>query len=339
MNKHIGRREFLQLCGGMFLAQQFVNVATACSKTNAEGNIDGNETMPGSLSLNIREVKIAVGCEPFTALHVSDSHIVRVDQRDSERKRALGANRMKIFGMAESCFEAAVRYACEHDMMLLHTGDMYDFVSEANIEFAAEWFRKEEWFACAGNHEYSQFVGEAKEDEAYKAQSYAKVQAAFPNDLTFASHVVNGVNFIALDDVYYNFTERQHELMEQEVQKGLPIVMMCHVPIYTPELCADIQKGDKTMALGVTGAPENVTSAYAGNASLPPAEQWRNRGVQQHADNATLEFIAWLKEQKQLKAILTGHLHHFYESRFSPTAMQYVVGACYNRDVFAVHFV
>lgn len=51
------------------------------------------------------------------------------------------------------------------------------------------------------------------------------------------------------------------------------------------------------------------------------------------------KFIAWLKEQPLLKAILCGHMHRFFEERFSPTAMQYVVGANYLGDAQVIHFI
>ncbi len=38
------------------------------------------------------------------------------------------------------------------------------------------------------------------------------------------------------------------------------------------------------------------------------------------------EPIAALKAEPLLKAILAGHLHFSIEDRFSPTAMEYVVG-------------
>ena len=56
------------------------------------------------------------------------------------------------------------------------------------------------------------------------------------------------------------------------------------------------------------------------------------------SDAATLEFVAWLREQPLLKAILAGHMHRFFEERFSPSAMQYVVGATYLGAAQVVHF-
>ena len=40
----------------------------------------------------------------------------------------------------------------------------------------------------------------------------------------------------------------------------------------------------------------------------------------------TRDFIAYLKGGKLLKGILAGHLHITVQERFSPTAVQYVVG-------------
>jgi hypothetical protein len=49
----------------------------------------------------------------------------------------------------------------------------------------------------------------------------------------------------------------------------------------------------------------------------------------QQEDPTTREFIAYLKGERLLKAILAGHLHITVQDRFSPTAMQYVVGGNY----------
>ena len=324
------RSEFLRLCGGMLLATQLPKSVWAQANNPTEG--------PQSLK-NIRRITINAGAtKPFSALHISDTHLTRTDERDNERKKRLAQSRQRVFPWAEHYFDAAIRYARERNLMLLHTGDLIDFVSDANLDFVAMQLGIGSWFVSAGNHEYSQYVGEAKEDAAYKAQSFDKVQRAYPNNLKVASQVINGINFVALDDVYYNVTAEQHELMRREVEKGLPIVLMCHVPFYTPKHCADVLKGNKGLAGYVTGAPLEITQTYQTNPSLGPDEQWRNRSVQQLSDKPTLEFIAWLKQQPLLKAILCGHCHHFYEEQFSPTAVQYVVGAGYNGDAYEIEF-
>lgn len=222
--------------------------------------------------------------------------------------------------------------------MMLHTGDMIDFVSEDNLNLVESQMRVADWIVAPGNHEFSLYVGDAKEDEAYKAQSYDRVQKAFPNDLTFSSRVVNGVNFVSLMNGYYYITEYQRQRMEQEVKRGLPIVMLCHVPLYTPKHCEQNLKGNNNWAPYLSGVPLEITSKLRPNASFPK-DHWRQCAVQQRADKVTLDFLAWLKQQPELKAVLCGHCHHFFEEQFSPTAMLYAVGAGYQGAGYEIEFV
>lgn len=325
------RRDFLELCAAMAVAPFVPGKVLAA--------FDESKRPRSVAPLNIKNITVKLNCEKaFSALHISDTHLAMVDNRDNERKMKLAAARSRIFPNAEHYLDESVEYAKKNDMMLIHTGDLIDFTTERNLDCASSHIMGDNVIASAGNHEYSQYVGEAKEDEAYKQQSYAAVQEVFPNNLVFYSKVVNGVNFVAIDDIYYNVTEHQHELVEQEMKKGLPVVLLCHVPLYTPKHAEYAMKRNDNGAAYVTGAPLSITSTYKNDPSLPESQQWRNRGVQQRADKTTLEFVKWLKKQKQLKAILCGHCHYFYEERFSPTAMQYIVGANYDGAAYNVRF-
>ena len=289
--------------------------------------------------LNIKEITVEIGLEkPFDVMHLSDTHIARADERDDERKILLSAQRSRGMNAGEHYLDEAIRIARAQGMYLFHTGDLYDFVSEANLDCAARHMIEGDWFVSAGNHDYSKYVGEAKEDEAYKQDSYEAVRAAFPNDLRFASRVIGGVIFVAVDDVYYNFTERQLEQMKAEMAKGMPVVMLCHVPLYTPEYYKDEMERMGNRCAYLCGVPLELTETYEPGVSYPAGEEWRYRKVQQRADEPTLAFIAWLKEQKLLKTILCGHMHRFFEDRFSETAIQYTVGATYLGDAQVVHF-
>jgi hypothetical protein len=59
------------------------------------------------------------------------------------------------------------------------------------------------------------------------------------------------------------------------------------------------------------------------SASVPNA---RSDYARQLSDKTTCDFIAYLKSEPLLKGILAGHLHIDVSDRFSPTAMEYVVG-------------
>ena len=289
--------------------------------------------------LDLRDTTIAVGAQrPFSAYQVSDTHIVRVDTRDTDEKARLAARRGRFSLWGEHYLDATIARAKAEDALLLHTGDLIDFVSEANLDLASGHLSDGDWIASCGNHEFSRFVGEAREDAAYKQGSFDRVQKAFPNELTFASRIINGVNFVVLDDVYYNVTEEQHARFEAEVKKGLPIVLLCHVPFYTPKLADFVMKAVNNKCAYVTGAPDALVDTYLGGKNETGENAWRSRAVQQRADKSTREFVRWLHEQKLLKAILCGHLHYHFEEPFSATATQYVCAATFKGMARAISF-
>lgn len=310
----MNRRDLLQMSAGLCLASALPKAAFA----EEEG-----------LKLKTVPLQIEVGStKPFRAIHISDTHFCLADERETERKRKMAASRMKYFGDSRKWFDAAAEFSRKNDAIFMHTGDLIDFVSESNYEAVEKHFKGLDSFAAAGNHEFSHYLGEAKEDAAYKALSYERAQRSFPNDLTFCSRVVNGVNFIAIDDVYYNFTARQLELFKAEIEKGLPIVMLCHVPLFTQEFF-DFGMGIRKLPCAyVTGAPESLMGKYA-----------KHRREQQKPDEETQEFLAWLKEQSLLKAILCGHMHFYWSGPFSKSAMQYIVGANFTGAAHDITFV
>ncbi|MGN0189303.1 MAG: metallophosphoesterase family protein [Candidatus Cryptobacteroides sp.] len=334
------RRNFLGTCAAALGAAALSGYRLPVNGGEVpEGNA-GDEEDGKEKALSPRRLIVAVGAEKrFKALHISDSHLTRVSENDGERKKALAKKRARIFPDAERNLALALDYAERNGLYLLHTGDLYDFVSEANLAAASGILAGENVIACVGNHEFSQYVGEAKEDEAYKALSAEKVAQAFRRDITFSSRTVNGVNFVCVDDTYYNFTDRQKSLMKKEFEKGLPVVMLCHVPMYTPVNLDRILRGNNGKCGYMTGVPEAITSTYESHPERPESERWKDKSVQQHADRQTLEFIRWLKRQKNLKAVLCGHCHNYFAEQFSPTAMQYTVGAGYKGDAYEIEFV
>ncbi len=291
--------------------------------------------------LVVKSIEVPVGAEaPFAALFLADTHLTLCDARDNKRKNTLAAARLRgEFRDAEHFLHEALAWAHErHPALLLHAGDLIDFTSAANFDAAEVLFAEHDFFICAGNHEFSQYVGEAEEDEAYKAQSFAAVQGVYPNDLVFASRIVHAVNFVAVDNVYYRFTESQLALMEREVAKGLPIVLLCHVPLYTPGLYAAVMARTNGVCSYQSGVPDTLVDTWRKERDWPEAERWRDRRVQQRADAPTLEFLDYLKAQPLLKAVLCGHTHFFWEERFSPTAMQIVCPGTYTGEALELRF-
>ena len=266
--------------------------------------------------MNIMESTLRVGVEtPFQIIHISDTHLTYADMRDGERKVELAKGRKTCFPYdEEAVLQLASDLAKEKGIPIVHTGDLIDFVSVANLERAGRFVRESDCFLAAGNHEFSLYVGEAKEDAAYRNQSLAAVQAAFSNDIRMASRMIGGVNFVALDNGYYLFEEAQLDFLKKEVEKGAPVVLLMHNPLYEPVLY-DIQM-KKAPCAYLVGVPETLMQSY------PP-----DRYEQQLSDNVTKRTLDYIAKTPAIKAIIAGHLHCNYEGVFADRIPQ-VMTAC-----------
>lgn len=69
----------------------------------------------------------------FRLLHISDTHLTLADERNDQRKIKLAEDRSKYFPKAEQYLNEACKMAKKGNMTIAHTGDLIDFVSEANL--------------------------------------------------------------------------------------------------------------------------------------------------------------------------------------------------------------
>jgi len=248
------------------------------------------------------ETKLNVGAEKeFSIIHISDTHLTYADERDGERKVILSQNRRKYFSNSEEALALSSQASRQYNAPIMHTGDLIDFVSLANLERAKKFFSENDCFVASGNHEFSLYVGESWEDEAYRNQSLDLVQSFYPNNIRMSSRIIGGVNFIALDNGYYLFEDAQTEFVKEQAKKGLPIVLLLHNPLYEESLFNIKMDSDKNCAF-LVGVPEEKMANY------PPV-----RYRQQKADEPTERAIQYFSSEPLIKAILCGHVHISHE--------------------------
>ncbi len=262
------------------------------------------------------DLLISIGAQkPFRLLHASDTHLCHADERDDERKNLLAEKRRRVFPNAdENLFEissVAGSYSCP----VAYTGDLIDFVSEANLDTVRSFTCQNDVFMCAGNHEFSQYVGEAFEDKEYRNQSLCKVQAAFTNDIRMSARVINGIKLLAVDNSYYLFDREQLEFLKRECAEGLPAILLLHTPLFTPELHAFMIEERKQPCGYLCGSPEDLLKHY------PP-----DRRRQQTPDRITLDVIEFIKNCGNINCILTGHIHTTVVSYIKADLPQYAIG-------------
>ncbi len=260
---------------------------------------------------------VKIGLEkPLRLLHVTDSHVALADERDDERKHEL-AKRLGDPDKEKYLYEH-IAYAEEHCDLLVHTGDLTDFVSHANTDFAREILKNEKIFYIAGNHEYSQYVGEAWEDNAYRMNSYMQMGYGLGVPMFFNARTVGGVNIVGIDNSYYQFEDWQLWRLQREVEKGLPIILAFHDPLFEESLFQYHRARVPNDCTYLVGCDEEHLLCYN-----------EFRAVQQRPTEATLRFIDYVKHEPLIKAILTGHLHFSFESMLTPTLPQFVTGGAY----------
>lgn len=266
---------------------------------------------------------VKIGLEtPVRVLHASDTHITRADLRDGLRKVELASERAGYFAEAEDCLKEMSRISKEMNIPIVYTGDLIDFVSVANLSAAKEFTDNNDCFFAAGNHEFSLYVGEAKEDAAYRNQSLEKVQACFMNDIRMSSRIIGGLNFIALDNGYYIFEPEHLAFIKEQVKKGLPIILMFHTPLYDRAFY-DFAMADDPRSAYLIGVPDELRECY-------PDPEIREI---QKADDVTLEIMEYIANEPLIKAILTGHMHFDYESVYGENIPQLCTGNCTMRII------
>lgn len=305
--RHIGRRGFLAGAGGLVAASALPSVSADLSVFPKRGRFE-------RLVLAYRHVR--AGAEkPFSILHISDTHLTAAypHEADAEAKLRSSEKRTRTFGgRQEEALRDSLAWAKENVDWVLHTGDLIDWQSEANFDLVKKYFGANV-FGAMGNHEFYTYLPGEKHTylESFKDRSWPLLEKAYPVDPRFSAKVVNGVNFVCLDDVFGTVQPDQVEKFQAEAGKGLPMVLCAHVPFYTDEIWR------------VTCRFWKQSGRNFRNAAVPPPS---GDCLRQRNDPVTRDFVAYLKQEPLLKAILAGHEHIVAEDRFSPTAMEYLTG-------------
>ena len=304
---NVSRRDFLKVgtaaFGGLAAASALPALADDPSLFPCRGRWE---------RLSIVSQHVTAGAsKPFSILHISDTHLTAAYPDEAEGVRVRAKNRSRTFGgRQEEALRDTLAWAKQHVDYVVHTGDMIDFQSRANFDLVRKYYGESgaAMLGSLGNHEY--YHGQKKETEETKGETRELVSAAFPFDTSFQSTVVNGVNFVTLDNVYGTVTQRQAECFAAEVEKGLPIVLCMHCPIQTENV---IRAGQRYWQKDDMKVVPDMSNFQKG---------WKGDGKR----SVTQDFYAYLEAQPLLKAVLAGHIHVTVADRFSPSAVEYVVG-------------
>ena len=293
--------------GGATMREKCENYVKALGFTEADlaafRDIMLEDAAPFELS--VRKVRLALGAtQPFTFLHFSDTHLAVPSSKNPRSARA---------------FAATVARIRDKGMFAVNTGDLLDCISDESLR-AAGVQRGLDILTTPGNHETTTLdpAQEPRSPDDFAALS-KRIAAAYGSPIPVASRIVNGVKFVAYDNAGLSeaLGERALRDLEREFADGLPTVLCCHFPLYDAALfrrerAANTQK---------------------------PARAWmmvgeRVEGVE--PDPLARKTIEFLKSRPNLKAVLSGHLHAFWQGTFNGTVPMIVAPPNYSGGVLEI---
>lgn len=273
------------------------------------------------LHLTVEKTEIDLGLDrEVRLLHVTDSHISKAYDYEGAELCSLAAARARCFdkgidGQTERLYEEAKKYAADNGLIMVHTGDLIDFLSKANFHYLDHAFDGIDYIYAAGNHDFCHYVGRATEDWCYKRENMKKIAPHVKSNLHFDSRIIGGVNVVTLDDSYYNITQGQIEMLRAEAAKGYPILLFIHVPLYVPEYAAErLKEGPAYMV----AAPRAVLEKY-------PSDRF----FQQAPTEDTLKAVEYILGEPLIKAVFAGHTHANIDEKLENGVTQYITGATY----------
>ena len=341
----LNRRGFLAVGVGALVAPTLAAMSDAKNPIERSKRIKVKEPLEDNLIneyLQPKAMSLSVGAKkPFSALHFSDTHVSMADAADilSGKAEELRLYEVRNHGVFEhggfpfalQSLAATIAYAKRKKIPLLNTGDLFDFRSEANIACIAHSFKGVDVFSSLGNHEGHGLHSKGLNPQTPSAEEAlrARYEKAIGNPLVVASRIINGVNFVAFDncEMARFIRDAQFSMIKAEFDKGLPTVLMCHMPPFSRELHATVC--ERCTSKGRKAPDEKRLRGY-----YMMGEDFGGT----KAEAAFVRLRAFLLQQKNLKAILCGHLHFEWQGVFGDGVPVFVAGRNFNGECYEIAF-
>lgn len=255
-------------------------------------------------TLDICKITLPGLTRRYRFLHISDAHAAFAYPDEGEEAAAFAEQQSKRWQGDElppiGCLERALAFAAEEKLDgILAAGDMVDYYSPGCVRCIHEAAAASpvEWIYAYGNHESGSYHRAVEAPRAFHGE-YADLMGGDP-----AFHVRDFGEFLVavLDDSDKVITPAQMDSLKALAGRGLPILLLLHIPLATPSGSEKIMK---------VWGPSFMIGAPGDSAALQ-------------------EFCAWVKSpESRIAAIFAGHLHFAQEGEFAPGRMQFVSAPC-----------
>ena len=285
-----------------------LGLSSVSCNTSLENNLENSFDV--SVTVNEERVSIFSNAikSPVKIVHIADTHLFMDDKRGYKYKefsdRMAGAyNQTSHFKTRKKTspkesFEKTLMHAKEEEADLIAlVGDIFSFPSELAIEWVISKLKEIDipYVYVSGNHDWHYEGMEGSMDFLRKTWINKRLLTLYQNnDPLMAAYDIKGIRFLAIDNSTYEINKDQLEFFSNQVETGLPLVLLVHIPMYAP---------GKSISYG-SGNP-NWSAKTDRNYNLERRPRWPNEG---HT-KTTFEFHKKVFEAPNLLGIFTGHIH------------------------------
>lgn len=281
------------------------------------------ETRENSIAIPVKGIE-----QNLTVLHLTDTHISVYDSSEAEyhpfaqrMDRAYPVTAHYLTGDSANPVEHLqnILESVSHqpvDLLIL-SGDIVNNPSRSSVAFVKKMLDKTEipFLYISGNHDwhYEGMPGSLDQlRNTWTKESLAPLYNG-KNPLYYQQDL-KGINFVMIDNSTYQVNEDQLTFLKEQIKRGLPIVLVMHIPLYHPNY---VENGISTFADPRWGAEADE------NWQLEKRERWFEAGNL----TQTIEFSDLIKQTPNIIAILAGHTHRNSMDQFSETLKQYVTAS------------
>lgn len=249
--------------------------------------------------LEVRHITVEAGLDtPFDFATITDTHLISVDgEYDSDDQKVKAKARKVYFQKAEEKLARAMSYfdASANNKKIVHCGDIVDASTIDSwlsfVDIMGE--RLNNTILAPGNHEFTNYLDGFPTTVEGRDAYYANFVEYMKNEPNFHSEIVNGVNFVAMDNALEYFTEDQIAKLQAEIDKGYPIILFYHVPLPMQDIeskegiMTSMDESTQKMYDLICANPDTIKAAFCGHTHLEFNGFFEGTSIPQYVLNAT----------------------------------------------------
>ncbi|MCJ8330863.1 MAG: metallophosphoesterase [Lentisphaeria bacterium] len=261
---------------------------------------------------NHATIKIEGLTDSYRLLHLTDCHILKVDERDGALQETFAAvaERREPNHLAYAEMMERIK-TMEADLLVL-SGDVVEAPSAASVEFAMAGLDQLPYpfIFTPGNHDWN--FEQVRFDDEELQKGLVPLEPLHRGNPSFHAMQCGEIRVLHVDNSDYQINAEQLEFLREEFAREEPMVLVIHIPLSLPtlrEACIDKWKSAIMIGDPVWNAKE---PGGWGAQSLTTKETW--------------EAIELISNCKNLAAVLCGHLHFQHTDVVSDNCVQYLGG-------------